>query len=122
FYKRCYGFEKFAAETSYPMVKNNPVVPLRLRLRESLAKDVLPRGLAHARAHPLPAGVVADRFTFAPELLHVSRLVNDLIAQHDTDPTLAEAAPRAMSLSQLEPWFKPSRPATPYRISVAWAG
>ncbi len=65
FYVRCYGFEEFAAPTSYPLVRDNPVVPLRLRLRETLAKDVLPRGLADARDNPIPASAfrIASRLT-----------------------------------------------------------
>ena len=64
FYERCYGFEVFAPPTSYPLVRNHLVVGLRLRLREGLAKDVLPRGLADARDNPIPASAFAHRFAF----------------------------------------------------------
>jgi hypothetical protein len=74
FYMRCYGFEQFAVPTSYPMVRNNPVVPLRLRLLEGLATDVLPRGLADARDNPIPASAFSHCFAFAPEQLRGSRI------------------------------------------------
>ena len=86
FYVRCYGFEQFAAPTSYPLVRNNPVVPLRLRLREGLAKDVLPRGLADARDNPVPHSAFAHRFAFEPEQLRGSRIAGFLKARYGMDP------------------------------------
>ncbi len=82
FYMRCYGFEKFAPPTSYALVRNNPVVLLRLRLLEALAKDVLPRGLADARDNPLPASVFSHRFAFGPEQLRDSRIAGFLKARY----------------------------------------
>lgn len=82
FYVRCYGFEQFAPETSYPMVRNHPVVPLRLRLREELASDVLPRGLADARDNPVPAGAFSRRFAFEPEQLRGSLLAGFMKARY----------------------------------------
>ena len=72
FYMRCYGFEQFGDETSYPLVRNHPVVGLRLRLHEGLAKDVLPRGLADARDNPVPRSAFANRFRFEPAQLRGS--------------------------------------------------
>jgi hypothetical protein len=87
FYVRCYGFEQFAPPTSYPMVRNNPVVLLRLRLLEELAKkDGLPRGLADARDNPLPASKFSHRFAFEPEQLHGSLIAGVLKACHGVDP------------------------------------
>ena len=86
FYVRYLGFEEFAAPTSYPLVRNNPVVPLRLRLREQLAKDVLPRGLAEARDNPLPASVFSQRFAFEPEQLRGSRIEGFLKDRYGLDP------------------------------------
>ena len=86
FYVRCYGFEQFAPPTSYPMVRNNPVVPLRLRLLEGLAKDELPRGLADARDNPLPGSKFSHRFAFEPEQLHGSLIAGLLKARYGVDP------------------------------------
>ncbi|MGH8147024.1 MAG: N-acyl amino acid synthase FeeM domain-containing protein [Rhodanobacteraceae bacterium] len=85
FYVRCYGFEAFAPPTSYPMVRNNPVVPLRLRLLEQLAKDVLPRGLVDARDNPVPGSAFSQRFAFEPEQLHGSLIAGFLKARHGVD-------------------------------------
>src|SRR5487761_1488009 len=74
FYIRCYGFEKAAPPTSYALVRNNPVVLLRLRLLEALAKDVLPRGLADARDNPVPGSAFSHRFAFEPEQLRGSQI------------------------------------------------
>lgn len=82
FYIRCYGFEKFADATSYPLVKNAPVVGLRLRLREGLANDVLPRGLADARDNPIPASAFSNTFAFAPEQLRGSLIEGFLGTGH----------------------------------------
>lgn len=85
FYVRCYGFEQFAAPTDYPLVRNNPVVGLRLRLRELLANDVLPRGLADARDHLIPASAFAHRFAFQPDQLHGSLIANFLKDRYSID-------------------------------------
>jgi len=87
FYVRCYGFEEFGAPTSYPLVRDNPVVPLRLRLLETLAKDVLPRGLAAAREHPLPGSAFSHRFAFAPEQLRGSLIAGFLKDRYCIDPS-----------------------------------
>jgi hypothetical protein len=92
FYVRCYGFEQFAPPTSYPMVRNNPVVALRLRLHEGLAIDVLPRGLADARDNPVPASSFANRFEFEPSQLSGSLIAGFLKGRYGIDPS-REAAP-----------------------------
>jgi hypothetical protein len=74
FYARCYGFENMAPPKCYPLVRGNPVVPMRLHLRERLSQNVLPRGLSHARDNPLPASVFSRRFCFHPEQLRGSRI------------------------------------------------
>jgi hypothetical protein len=102
FYERCYGFEKFAPPTSYPLVRNNPVVPLRLRLREELAKDELPRGLTDARDNPLPASAFSHRFAFEPEQLRGSLIEGFFKDRYGIDPG-REAVPgradRGLALS-----------------------
>lgn len=86
FYERCYAFEQFAAATSYPMVKNHPVVPLRLRLLEQLAKEVLPRGLVHARKNPISGSAFSHRFAFEPEQLRGSPIAAFMQARYGIDP------------------------------------
>jgi hypothetical protein len=87
FYERCYGFEPFASPTAYPLVRNNPVVPLRLRLLEQLERDVLPRGLADARANPIPGSAFSHRFAFEPAQLRGSRIAGLLDARYGVDPS-----------------------------------
>jgi hypothetical protein len=107
-YIRCYGFEQFGDETSYPLVRNHPVVGLRLRLREGLAKDVLPRGLADARDNPVPSSAFANRFRFEPAQLGGSVIANYLKARYgieldgvsDWTRTAAVAADRSRILDK----------------------
>jgi len=68
-------------------VRNNPVVPLRLRLREGLATDVLPRGLADARDNPIPASEFSHRFAFEPEQLRGSLIAKFLKDRYCVDPS-----------------------------------
>jgi hypothetical protein len=86
FYERCSGFEQFASSASYPLVRNNPVVPLRLRLLEQLARDVLPRGLADARDNPIPGSAFSQRFAFGPEQLRSSLIADLLNARYGIEP------------------------------------
>jgi hypothetical protein len=95
FYVRCYGFEQFASPTSYPLVRNNPVVPLRLRLLEELAKVELPRGLANARNNPLPGSEFLHRFTFEASQLRGSLIAGFLKARYGTDPCRIAGPDRA---------------------------
>lgn len=86
FYIRCYGFQQFAPPKSYPLVRNHPVVPLRLRLREGMTQDVLPRGLADARNNPLPASAFSHRFAFEPRQLYGSRIAGYLNSRGRVEP------------------------------------
>lgn len=125
FYVRCYGFEEFAPPTSYPMVRNNPVVPLRLRLLEQLAKDVLPRGLVDARDNPIPGGAFSRRFAFEPEQLRGSLIADFMQARHGVDPCRKPppvAAPAAAPLDPRGPSRKTCRVEHPVCTSFAWAG
>jgi hypothetical protein len=96
FYVRYYGFEQFAEPTTYPLVRNNPVVPLRLRLREALAQDNLPRGLADARNNPVCASEFTHHFAFEPQQLRGSLIAGFLKAHHGFDPCRV-ASPRRAS-------------------------
>lgn len=74
FYARYYGFEEFAPPTSYPLVRDHPVVGLRCRLVERLAEPDLPRGLAEVCEKPVPARAFAGRFGFAAGQLRGSAI------------------------------------------------
>lgn len=84
FYIRCFGFDCFARPTVYPLVNDNPVVPLRLRLREMLTEASLPRGLAHIRDNPVAGGEFSQRFGFKPEQLRGSTIERFLQSRHGT--------------------------------------
>lgn len=92
FYVRCYGFEEFAAPTSYPLVRDHPVIPLRLRLLERLAQGVLPRGLVDARDNPVPASAFSHRFAFQPEQLRGSLIAGFLHDRYGVEPSRAAAS------------------------------
>lgn len=72
FYMRCFGFEVFAEPTSYALVKDNPVTPLRLPLRDALAEPSLPSGLKYVRDNPVSADEFSQRFLFEREALRGS--------------------------------------------------
>lgn len=100
FYMHCFGFGRFAPPTLYPLVKDNPVVPLRLPLREALAETSLPRGLAYVRNNSIPASEFSQRFMFEPEQLRGSIIESFLetryavTLQPDTpSPTESSAVP-----------------------------
>lgn len=92
FYQRCYGFEAFGATTNYPLVQDHPVVPLRLQLREGLAKPVLPRGLADVRNNPIAASAFSNLFAFRPTQLIGSRIADFLKKHYCFDPSQLDAS------------------------------
>jgi hypothetical protein len=104
FYIRCYGFQQFAPPKSYPLVRNHPVVPLRLRLREVMAQDVLPRGLADARDNPVPASAFSHRFAFEPRQLHGSRIAGFLKSRDRVEPCRIADPCRGTSTVALAAW------------------
>lgn len=125
FYVRCYGFEEFAAPTSYPMVRNHPVVGLRLRLFEQMAKNKLPRGLADARDNPIPASAFAHRFAFEPEQLRGSLIAGFLKSRYDIDPVARPAPVEPASAPIGLPGRRSGAGPTikrPTRHPLAWAG
>lgn len=91
FYARCFGFKKVAPPTHYPLVRDNPVVPLRLPLREGMAQAVLPRGLAYVRDNPLPTDAFSRRFEFTPEQMRGSLI--EAFLQDQSTPAPEPAAP-----------------------------
>ena len=64
FYKRFFAFEQIGEPRSYPTVKNNPVVPLRMDLQKVKSLDPLPKGLRYFAENELPARVFANRYNF----------------------------------------------------------
>jgi len=64
FYKRFFAFEQIGEARSYPTVKNNPVIPLRMDIRKVSALDPLPKGLRYFSENELPARVFANRYNF----------------------------------------------------------
>lgn len=99
FYVRYYGFEQFAEPTTYPLVRNNPVVPLRLRLREALAGESLPRGLVDARDNPVCASEFTHHFAFEPQQLRGSLIAGFLQSHHGFDPCRVPRPRRACDLA-----------------------
>lgn len=83
FYSRCFAFEQFGPETSYPVVRNRPVVPLRLRLKEQLALRMLPRGLRYVRNNPVDSEAFAERYAFSRRGLSGSRIERFMAAEHE---------------------------------------
>lgn len=94
FYTRCFGLKPFAQPTEYPLVNDNPVVPLRLPLREALGATVLPRGLAYIRDNPVAPSVFRQRFRFEPEQLRGS-MIERFLGNHHGATTRSEQAPDA---------------------------
>lgn len=86
FYTRCFAFEQFGTETVYPLVRNKPVVPLRLRVNEQLALQMLPRGLRHVRDNPVAADAFDNRFVLSGEALAGSLVEHFLASQHAPRP------------------------------------
>lgn len=103
FYTRCFGLKNFAQPTDYPLVNDNPVVPLRLPLREALAAPVLPRGLAHIRNHPVDPGAFQQRFQFAPEQLRGSTIERFLDSQRDATDKSKQAPDTSASPADIGP-------------------
>lgn len=91
FYVRCFGLERFAEPTVYPLVKDNPVVPLRLPLREMLNEAALPRGLAYVKDNPVAAGEFSQRFGFEPEQLRGSAIERYLVSRYGERPVPEKA-------------------------------
>lgn len=105
FYSRCFAFEQFGPETSYPIVRNRPVVPLRLRLNEQLAPRMLPRGLRHVRNNPVDGEAFAGRYAFSRHSLASSRVERFIAAthKHESPPLWHVEQPRAPLVLALQP-------------------
>jgi len=65
FYTRALGFEVCGQIKRYPVVKNHPVVLLRLDVQASLQKPPLPVGLEYFSNNPIPEESFNGRFDFS---------------------------------------------------------
>jgi hypothetical protein len=88
FYTRWFSFEQFAPERTYPVVRNRPVVPLRLSLKEKLAVDLPPRGLRHVRDNPVAADAFGRRYSLRHQELTDSSIERFINAHHRPDRSL----------------------------------
>lgn len=114
FYVRCFGFERFGMPTLYPMVRDNPVVPLRLPLRDALAEKALPRGLAFVRDNPIPGSAFSQRFSFEPEQLRgslIERFLDTRYGPARTPKPEAEPSKVASLLGEILPDLADPSPA-----------
>lgn len=93
FYERFLAFEVFAHTASCPSVKGNPMVPMRLMLRESLELDSPPRAIAAFKANPLDATAFNDRIAPTREAM-IGTAVNNLLidVKHSTSTVIQEKA------------------------------
>lgn len=108
FYARCFGFERFADATTYPLVNDHPVVPLRLPLHEALAASALPRGLTYTLDHPVAPHAFRHRFRFEPDRLRGSS-IERFLASGGEAPDVAATAPD--TTSSWADFWPPCRPA-----------
>jgi hypothetical protein len=79
FYKKRYGFSEFASATTHPLVRNKPVIGLRLPLREMIFRKDAPKGITNALKNRTADEVFANRFSFEPKLLRASKISDFLV-------------------------------------------
>lgn len=72
FYRRLIGFRTAGPERTYGMVREHPVVLLRLDVQEAASARRPPRGLRYFHQHPVPDRCYDERFTFDPQTIHRS--------------------------------------------------
>ncbi len=105
FYMRCFGYQKLAPPARYPLVRDNPVIPLCLPVHDTLANHKS-GGATYARENPLPASAFSGRFRFQPEQLHGSLIERFLSAPfgHVPRPVVEEVPPvrEAATVSPLD--------------------
>lgn len=82
FYLRLLGFERIGPVRSYATVHDNPVILLRLKLREIRQADPLPKGIAFLLEQPLAAKMFDHRFRFEPSQIADSRLGRFLVERY----------------------------------------
>ncbi|HET7370548.1 MAG TPA: hypothetical protein VFK45_06895 [Gammaproteobacteria bacterium] len=94
FYSRCFAFEQFGPEKVYPAVRNKPVVLLRLRVKEQMALQMLPRGLRHVRDNPLEPGAFAERYILNRDGLSGSLIESFFALMHPSEGAERKSPPR----------------------------
>jgi hypothetical protein len=82
FYQRFFALEAIGEARSYPTVKNNPVVLLRLNFRAK--RDSLPKGLAFFSDNQIAEGIFANRYLFDQESVAGSMLERYLAYKQKT--------------------------------------
>lgn len=87
FYMKSFGFDVAGAESTHPVVKDQPVVLLRLDLEEKLKLNPLPRGLATYVANPLPADTFDRRFPLTFQAIQGTPIERFLTAKPPTVET-----------------------------------
>ncbi len=85
FYKKMLGFNAIGRETTYPTVKNHPVVLLAVDLMAWLKRDSMPKRFVQYARNPLPETLFDNRF----------RLTADSIADTDIESYLQWSKPDA---------------------------
>jgi len=66
FYVKSFGFEVVGEPSTYPVVKDQPIVLLRGDWEKQLRADPLPRGLVEYVNRPLPVDTFESRFQLTP--------------------------------------------------------
>lgn len=87
FYTKTLGFKVLGQETTYPTVKNRPVVLLVGDLMEWLERETLPRRLVEFAENALPSTVFNDRFRLTPENLRGTEIEAFINWKQQTDAT-----------------------------------
>jgi hypothetical protein len=72
FYQRLIGFEAVGAEKTYGLVRDHPVVLLRLNLLGASSRERLPRGMRYFVDHPVPDAAFEARFKFQRDAIEAS--------------------------------------------------
>lgn len=69
FYKKMLGFSAIGRETTYPTVKDHPVVLLAVDLMEWLKRDRMPKRFVEYSRNPLPTTLFDDRIRLTPDAI-----------------------------------------------------
>lgn len=69
FYERLFGFDRFGAPSTCPIVNDAPVVGLRLDLADRPMPEPMPKGLRFFRDSPLSSGFFDVRLRLSPAVI-----------------------------------------------------
>ncbi len=90
FYRRLIGFEVIGPERTYGMVRDHPVMLLRLNLLRVPMLDAVPRGMQYFLQRPVRREVYDRRFRFHPDT--VQRSLRECVASIIEKPKQLDAA------------------------------